>query len=132
MASAREPPSPYFSLSATNLAEAPAIQASAAATNRLFPGGLRAARMQSPERPSPSEPLDRNPGARLKVRGRRRAMPQRRGPRPPRQHPVEGRAVLPGKHSPSFLGGLGFFFFLFCGSPPCLFLSYCEMRTCDG
>lgn len=95
--SARQPPSPYCSLSAANLAGAPASQASAAATDWLFPGGLRAARMQCPERPSPPEPLDRNPGARSKVRGRRRAMSRQHGrrgagpapPPAPRQHPSE-------------------------------------------
>ncbi|KAM9024006.1 BTB/POZ domain-containing protein KCTD1 isoform 2-T2 [Ara ararauna] len=61
----RQPPSPYSYSSATSIAACPASQASATAPTRLFPGGLQAARMQNPEGPSPPEPLDRNPGARL-------------------------------------------------------------------
>lgn len=69
--------------------------------------------MRSPERPFPPEPLHRNPEARLKVRGRRRAMPRRYPRTPSRHHPVQGRAMLPDKHSPRFLVGCCGFFFRF-------------------
>lgn len=83
----------------------------------FFPDRLGASRMRSPERPFSPEPLHRNPEARLKVRGRRRAMPRRYPRTPSRHHPVQGRAVLPDKHSPRFLVGCCGFFFSFwvCG-----------------